>query len=78
MRNYKPRNAILLASDYEDLQPARCTGVIRFVMDGKDKDAEVEDKGKWSSRPLRTRLRLSKSPDDAHDDADPPARAPIL
>ena len=50
--------------DYQDLQPKRRTGVLRFVLDGKDKDVEVADIGKSSFRPLHTRLRLSESPDD--------------
>ena len=44
-RKYKPRIAILLASDYEDLHPEQRADALRFVLDGKDKNTEVADKG---------------------------------
>ena len=56
-RKYKRRIAILLASDYEDLQPEQRTHALRFVLDSKAKSTEVAGKGEWALRPLHTRLR---------------------
>ena len=55
VRKYKPRIAILLTSHYEDLQPDQRTHALRFVLDGKDKNTHVADKGEWALRPLHTR-----------------------
>ena len=45
VRKYKPRISILLANDYEDLHPEQRADALRFVLDGKDKNTEVADKG---------------------------------
>ena len=57
MRKHKPRIAILLASDYEDLQPEQRTNALRFVLDSNAKSTDVADKDEWALRPLHTRLR---------------------
>ena len=54
VRKYKPRIAILLASDYEDLQPEQRTNALRFALDGTGKNTQVAGKGEWAFRPLHT------------------------